>query len=38
MFEGIVLSIVEEVSCVVGKGILNKISFHFKKKKQKKNY
>lgn len=36
MFEGIVLSIVEEVSCVVGKGILNKISFHFKKNKAKK--
>ena len=36
MFEGIVLSIVDEVICVVGKGILNKISFHFKKNKAKK--
>ncbi|MDU7150796.1 MAG: hypothetical protein E6312_01845 [Peptoniphilus grossensis] len=35
MFEGIVLSIVEEVISIGGKGILNKISFHFKKKKAK---
>ncbi len=36
MFEEIVLSIVKEVISIGGKGILNKISFHFKKNKAKK--
>ncbi len=36
MFEGVVLSIVEKVISIGGKGILNKISFHLKKCKVKK--
>ena len=36
MFEGVILSIVEKVISIGGKGIINKISFHFKKNKAKK--
>ena len=36
MFEGVVLDIVEKIFSVVGKGIMNKISFYYKKNKAKK--
>lgn len=36
MFEGVVLAIVEKIISVGGKGIMNKISFYFKKNKAKK--
>ena len=36
MFEGVVISIIEKIFTIGGKGIFNKISIHFKRRKAKK--